>query len=200
MRRIIQIMLVLFISLACSLHLVAQERTDTLILQNNIPDSSGINVLQSDSVLSPQFNPKVATMRSLILPGWGQAYNKKYWKIPIIYGALGVTTGVFFYNLNTYKKLRDAVIYKTEGKDNLIDPKFQNLSLEALRGYRNAVRQDIDYSVLFFLLFWGLNVVDATVDAHLKSFDVSPDLTLRLKPTFAMPNNGPGLSLVFTFK
>lgn len=194
-----KIFLIFFLLLSVQ-SLWAQQNEDTLILKNNIPDSSGVNVLKSDSVLAPQFNPKVATIRSLILPGWGQAYNKKYWKIPIIYGALGVTTGVFFYNLKTYKQLRDAVIYKTAGQDNLIEPKFRNLPLESLRGYRNAVRQDIDYSVLFFLLFWGLNVVDATVDAHLKSFDVSPDITLKLKPTFAMPNNGPGISFVFLFK
>ena len=183
--------------------LFAQKINDTLILKNNIPDTSGKNVMALDTALSKKFNPRVATFRSLVLPGWGQAYNKKYWKIPIIYGALGVTTGVFFYNIKTYNLLREAVRLKTEnlpGNDLLIDPKFRNLSLESLRGYRNAVRQDIDYSVLFFLLFWGLNVVDATVDAHLKAFDISPDITLRLKPTFAYPTGGAGLSLVFSFK
>ena len=67
----------------------------------------------------------MATLRSAVLPGWGQAYNKKYWKIPIVYGALGVTTGVFFYNLKTYKQLRKAVIYRSDkdtSNDNLIDP------------------------------------------------------------------------------
>ena len=183
--------------------LFAQKINDTLILKNNIPDTSGKNVMALDTALSKKFNPRVATFRSLVLPGWGQAYNKKYWKIPIIYGALGVTTGVFFYNIKTYNLLREAVRLKTEnlpGNDLLIDPKFRNLSLESLRGYRNAVRQDIDYSVLFFLLFWGLNVVDATVDAHLKAFDISPDITLRLKPSFAYPTGGAGLSLVFSFK
>lgn len=183
--------------------LFAQQPKDTLILQSNVPDTSGKNVMALDTALSKKFNPKVATFRSAVLPGWGQAYNKKYWKIPIIYGALGITTGVFFYNLKTYNQLKKAVILKTEnlpGNDDLIDPKFRDLSLESLRGYRNAVRQDIDYSVLFFLLFWGLNVVDATVDAHLKAFDISPDISLKLKPSFAYPNNGLGLSLVFSFK
>jgi hypothetical protein len=183
--------------------LFAQKTNDTLILKNNIPDTSGKNVLSLDTALTKKFNPRTATFRSLVLPGWGQAYNKKYWKIPIIYGALGVTTGVFFYNIKTYNLLREAVRLKTEnlpGNDLLIDPRFRNLSLESLRGYRNAVRQDIDYSVLFFLLFWGLNVVDATVDAHLKAFNISPDITLRLKPSFAYPTGGAGLSLVFSFK
>jgi hypothetical protein len=56
---------------------------------------------------------------------------------------------------------------------------------ESLRYYRDQFRRDIDYSVLFFLLLWGLNVVDATVDAHLKTFDVGPDLSLQFKPGYS---------------
>src|SRR5688572_19544126 len=59
------------------------------------------NILEADTSAT-KFNPKVATFRSAVLPGWGQAYNKKYWKIPIIYGALGTTAFIFRYNLKTY--------------------------------------------------------------------------------------------------
>ncbi len=59
-------------------------------------------------------NPKIATFRSAVLPGWGQAYNKKYWKIPIIYGALGTTAYIFTYNLKTYKILRQAVKLRSD--------------------------------------------------------------------------------------
>ena len=64
---------------------------------------------------------------------------------------------------------------------------------------RDQYRRDIDYSAVFFLIFWGLNVVDAAVDAHLKGFDVSPDLTLHVKPTLSQMafTNGPALSFVF---
>ena len=71
--------------------------------------------------------------------------------------------------------------------------------LSSLRTYRNEFRKNIDYSVLFFLLFWGLNVVDATVDAHLKGFDVSKELSLKLRPSNAIPN-GIGLGLVLSLK
>jgi hypothetical protein len=70
------------------------------------------------------------------------------------------------------------------------------LSEESLRFYRNQYRRDIDYSALFFLILWGLNVVDATVDAHLKSFDVSPDLSLRFKPGYSDMAKTNGFSLV----
>jgi hypothetical protein len=61
---------------------------------------------------------------------------------------------------------------------------------------RNSFRQNVDYSVVFFILFWGLNVVDATVDAHLKSFDVNDNLSLDIKPGFSPMANTTGISLV----
>ena len=180
----------------------AQEKGDTLLLKGNTrADTSGKNLLAPDTAIRKKHNPKIATLRSAILPGWGQAYNKKYWKIPIIYGALGTTAGVFFYNLKTYKLLRKAIIYRGDTSTyNLVDPQFRNLSTESIRTYRNAFRQNIDYSVLFFLLFWGLNIVDATVDAHLQAFDVSPDISMKIRPGLNSTNNGPGISFVFFFK
>lgn len=183
----------------------AQQKEDTLLLKENIQtaDTSGKSLLALDTAVKKKYNPKVATFRSAVLPGWGQAYNKKYWKIPIIYGALGTTAGIFFFNLKTYKLLRQAVIYRSDtdtSNDRLIDPQFINLSTESIRSYRNEYRQNIDYSVLFFLLFWALNVVDATVDAHLKGFDVSPDIGMKIRPGLNSINNGPGISFVFFFK
>jgi Family of unknown function (DUF5683) len=193
-----------FLFILCDTKLLAQQKEDTLLLKETASvDSSGKNLSSTDSVTKKKYNPKVAALRSAVLPGWGQAYNKKYWKIPIVYGALGTTAGVFFYNLKTYKLLRKAVIYRSDkdtSNDRLIDPSLINLSTEALRSYRNEYRQNIDYSVLVFLLFWGLNVVDATVDAHLKAFDVSPDLSMKIVPGLNSINNGPGISFVFFFK
>lgn len=185
----------------------AQQKQDTLIFKadsttaKKFDSTSKKNFLALDTT-AKKYNPKVATFRSAVLPGWGQAYNKKYWKIPIIYGALGVTAGVFFYNLKTYKKLKQAVILRSDNdptNDSQVDPEFINLSTESIRSYRNSFRQNVDYSVLFFIAFWGLNVVDATVDAHLKSFDVGNDLSLKIKPTL-LNGNTAGVSMVFSFK
>ncbi len=168
---------------------------DTL-LKNAAPVS---NTARADSVRKA-FVPKKATIRSAIIPGWGQAYNKKYWKIPLVYGALGTTAVVFFYNVKTYRELRFA--YQAKYKASLpafdpnstypgpfrdsadffkINPLYLPYDANSLRLYRNEFRSNIDYSVLFFILFWGLNVVDATVDAHLKLFDVNPDLSFKMK-------------------
>lgn len=175
-------------------------------------DSSGINkpsvqtstknLLSSDTSFLKTFSPRKATIRSAILPGWGQAYNKKYWKIPIVWGALGVSAGIFIFNLKNYKMFKRAVILKLDtipGNDTLIPADIRVLSPASLQFYRNTYRQDIDYSVLAFLLIWGLNVVDATVDAHLKSFNVSPDLSLKIKPTYYYGSGG-ALSLVFSLR
>ena len=149
------------------------------------------------------YSPKKAALRSAILPGWGQAYNKKYWKMPIVYGALGTTAVVFFYNLKWYKRTRYAFGAVADTTPTVYPDVYPDLQFlvdrndgNTLSYLRDSYRRDIDYSVLFFVILWGLNVVDATVDAHLKSFDVSPDLSLRISPGYSNMANTGGLSLV----
>ena len=146
--------------------------------------------------------PRKATIRSAILPGWGQAYNKKYWKIPLVYGALGTCTGFFFYNRTEYAAARDAYRYLADtdpANDNLVQERFKFIPLESIRVYRNSVRRNVDYSVLAFLICWGLNVVDATVDAHLLQFEVGPDLSMKVKPGFDPVSRTGAVSLSFNF-
>lgn len=168
-----------------------------------------------DSV-SQLITPKKAAIRSAIIPGWGQisvrkdlhaSFFRKYWKIPVIYGALGTTAGVFFYNLSTYKDLRfayrvlvnkDSANFPNVAAD--LQPFIQRNDQNSLLYNRNEFRKNVDYSVLFFLIFWGLNVVDASVDAHLKSFDVSPDLTLKIIPGYSEMARTNGISLVLAIK
>ena len=148
-----------------------------------------------DSVLKTH-SVRKAVIRSAILPGWGQIYNKKYWKLPLVYGALGVTAYIFLDNIQVYKDSRFAYKAKYQAsKPNAtaadsvlyfrIKEEYLPYSLESLRQNRDQFRRYIDYSVLFFVFFWGLNVVDAAVDAHLKSFDVSDDLSLRIRPGYS---------------
>lgn len=196
--------IVFFVFIVLCRQSFAQQKTDSLTSVNikKQDTSARKNILALDTS-AKKYNPKIATFRSAVLPGWGQAYNKKYWKIPIVYGALGITAYIFFDNLKTYKLLRQAVIYRSDtivANNALIDPRFVNLSTESIRSYRNSYRQNVDYSVLFFLLFWGLNVVDATVDAHLKAFDVSDNISFRVKPGYNPTANTGGISLVFSFK
>src|SRR5690606_20038445 len=113
------------------------------------------------------------------------------------------TAGFFFFNIKTYNELRQAVIYKSDNipeNDLLIPPEFRTFRVETLQSFRNTYRQYIDYSVLVFILAWGLNVVDAAVDAHLMAFDVSSDLSLKIKPAYDYGTSTSGLSLVLTLK
>ncbi|MDO9376426.1 MAG: DUF5683 domain-containing protein [Ferruginibacter sp.] len=171
------------------------------VVKDTVPKAS--TTTPDTTLASPvkkKHDPRVATIRSAIIPGWGQIYNKKYWKLPLVYGALGTTAGVFFYNTKNYKLLRAAYIYRTDKdttNDKLIEAKFQVLSTGALRTNRDLFRQNVDYSVLFFILFWGLNVVDATIDGHLKEFDVSDNISFHITPGLSDMANTTGLSLVF---
>ena len=152
-------------------------------------------------------SPRKAAIKSAILPGWGQAYNHKYWKIPIVYAAVGTTGYIFFHNLVTYQDLKLAyrVKYNIRTKKDSTDyskvkPRLLLYEEESLRFNRDQFRQSIDYSVLIFMLAWGLNVVDATVDAHLKAFDVSPDLSLRFKAGHSSFAGTNGISLILAIK
>ena len=151
----------------------------------------------------PIHDPRKATLRSALIPGWGQAYNKEYWKIPFVYAAIGTTAGIYIYNQTWYKRTKRAFEIRID-KDSisfpLIHPKLQGISAEPLRRYRNEFKRSKDYSVLYFLAAWGLNVADATVFAHLKNFDVSNDLSFRIKPGYSPFANTSGLSLVLAVK
>jgi hypothetical protein len=161
-------------------------------------------VQKSDSIAAISkinFSPRKAIIRSAIIPGWGQAINKKYWKIPIVYTALGTTSYLFFRNLNQYKEAKNAYILATDNdpsNDVLIPQPYYSVKdqPERIRVFRNQVRQNIDYSVVFFMLFWGLNVVDAAVDAHLKTFDVSDKLSFQIKAGKSNLSNTNGFSLI----
>ena len=167
----------------------------TIIAKDTVPTK--------DTIAKKMHDPAKATRRSAIIPGWGQAYNRQYWKIPVVYAALGVTAGIFVYNNKWYQRTKEAydiVINDRTDEYDQIDPKLKNLDAQSLQYYRNDFRRNRDYSVLFFLLAWGLNVVDATVYGHLKDFDVSDDLSLRINPTFDFKTKAPGLGLAFNLK
>lgn len=145
-----------------------------------------------------------AALRSAILPGLGQAYNKKYWKIPIVYGVIAIPVSLYNYNRKWYNLTRNAYTIRSN-KDSAnfdkIAPELKPLSTEALRLYRNDFRKNMDFSILGILLTWGLNVVDATVDGHLRGFDISDEVSMKLLPKISTGNNmgQTGLSAVFYF-
>ena len=180
-------------------HFSYAQKTLRVDSTGNIHPSKNIASLK-DSTLK-KYNPAIAIRRSAMVPGWGQYTNKKYWKIPIVYGALGTTAYLFFRNLRQYKDAKNAYAWATDGdtsNDYLIKEPYYTVRSQPdrIRAFRNSVRQNVDYCVLFFIIFYGLNVADAAVDAHLKTFDVSDDLSLELRPGHSDMANTNGLSLV----
>jgi len=193
--------------LFCCADLSAQKK-DTSAPKNSAVTKKDSTLVKSDTVVKLKFRPQVATRRAAILPGWGQATNKEYWKIPLVYGVLAIPTALYFYNDSWYSKTKYAYEAKFKAQAPTldssglsgIDPQLKNLGLASLQSYRNTFRRDRDYSILYFILAWGLQVADATVFAHLKQFDVSDDLSLQVKPQFNPNTRTPGLGLVFNFK
>jgi hypothetical protein len=186
---------------------------DTTILSKK--DSAKISIDKKDSIAKKKpANPKRATLYSLILPGLGQFYNKKYWKVPIVLAAVGIPAYTFIDNRKWYNRTRYALAVLANGsynqKDSLakvnkellpfifLDTGHTQLNpygITGLEKYRNYFRSNEDYSILFFLLFYGLNIVDATVDAHLKLFDVDRDLSIHIGIPSAPSSNTYAFSL-----
>lgn len=182
--------------------------TDSVIVTHlpSIKKDSSIH-LKTDT--AKKVNPaRRAALLSTILPGAGQAYNKKYWKMPVVYGALAIPVYTFTDNLRWFNRTRFAynTLYKmmnlgdTTGYENVypqLKPFVDARDLAGLKNYRSEFRKNVDYSVLAFLVLWGLNVMDAAVDGHLRDFNVSDDLSIQLKPGISPMANTAGLSIVF---
>lgn len=142
-------------------------------------------------------SPKRATIYSAILPGLGQAYNKKYWKIPIIYAGFG-TIGYFIgWNnkyYNTYKLAYSDLTDDDETTDSYLDleatqyydlenPTDYNNFKSGLSKQQDYYRRNRDLLIISIVGFYGLNLIDASVDAHLFDFDISEDLSLNWQPS-----------------
>ena len=184
---------------------MAQQKKDSSLKKTELKDISS-SAKKDTAQKKPRSYPSKVALRAAVLPGWGQITNKKYWKLPLVYGALAVPVVTFNYNVAWYKKTREAYNIRYFNDTSIvvpdipldaIDPQLIPLSTGSLRLYRNSFRQNVDYSVLAFLIMWGLQIVDATVDAHLKSFNINDDLSLKIKPNIS-PGYSTGLSLIFT--
>jgi len=129
-----------------------------------------------------------AALYSAIIPGLGQAYNGKYWKIPIVYGALGTAGYFVWYWYDFYDELRTAYIARTDEDPFTIDLDYAYIpSDDILLQYVEQSRRYLDVMVIVSFGVYALNIIDAIVDAHLYAFDVSDDLTMHWQPAY-FPN------------
>lgn len=144
-------------------------------------------------------SPHKATIYSALIPGLGQVYNKKYWKLPVIYGATGVLIYAFNYNNDQYNKYKNAFADMNAGEISYFEGYTTTGQLSRLK---DSYRRNRDLNVISLAALYILNVVDATVDAHLFDYKISDDLSLNVQPDLKRSidyQNTYGLCLRFTF-
>ncbi|MGM0613726.1 MAG: DUF5683 domain-containing protein [Bacteroidota bacterium] len=144
-------------------------------------------------------SPKKAARLSAMLPGLGQAYNEKYWKIPVVYAALGTSTYFIINNNKEYKKYKNAYIARTDNDSTTVTSlKFTTDNIKLRRDY---YRRNLELSIVITAGIYVLNIVDAAVDAHLFDFNVNENLSMRIEPqaNAFMPDHKGGLKISLFF-
>ena len=160
--------------------LLAQSDSLSVKVKDTLPQTVQVKKTWNTDPLSPAR----AAFYSAILPGLGQAYNKSYWKIPIVYLAIGIPTYLYVINDKELDRYRTAYKRRLDG---LIDDEFYagrtdgnpRLSTDALRRAQDTYRRNKEMAMLFAIGFYALNIIEANVDAHLKQFNVNENLSLE---------------------
>lgn len=146
-------------------------------------------------------NPTQAALYSAMLPGLGQYYNKKYWKIPVVWGLIGTGAGFIGYYQNLYSQWRTAYLAELRGEEHEFS-QYPQITLERLAKSQDEYRRNRDYAIVLTILAYALNIVDAAVDAHLSPFENDNDLSFQpLLLQNSLTNESQfGFSLSYTFK
>ena len=153
-----------------------------------------ISFANAQDLTEPIQSPRKAAILSATLPGLGQVYNKKYWKIPIIYA--GLLTSAYYINDNNvqYKLYKDAYLKRLDNNpDN--DDFVGEYSSGDLLILKDFYRRNREVSILCFVGTYIINVLDASVDAHLFNYDISEDISLHMTPASTTNFNGLSLTL-----
>ena len=184
-------LLYIFLCIGCS---VFAQTSDSL----QVKEERAI-VVQDSILAQNEYNPLApakAAFYSAVVPGLGQAYNKKYWKIPIIYAGIG--TGIYFYNQNSkdYNRFRDAYKRRLAGFQ---DDEFQGISDDRLIDAQKTASRNRDVSIIVSVAFYLLNIIDANVDAHLRQYNISDDLSLLPNVNMDSLDKQANYGISFTF-
>lgn len=177
---------------------------DTVDFISNTGDTVGvISTAPIEEEPEEVHSPHKAAIYSAILPGLGQAYNKKYWKIPLVYGGFAAFGYFIGFNNNNYQVSKNAYRDLTDGDDsttsylklkqieyyNLDNPADVERLKHGLLRRQDYYRRNRDLLVILSIGFYGLNIIDASVDAHFFNWDISDDLTLKWQPALDQINN-----------
>ncbi len=189
------------------------NRNDTIRVENYPKDSISVKTPESETQVLAEIdasnapattlalNPTKAGLYSAVLPGLGQYYNKKYWKIPIVWGGIGTGIGITLWNQRQYDRYRNAFIAQLNGQQHEFSD-IPGISAEALGRTQDRAKRQRDYAIAITALVYVLNIVDAVVDAHLYEGRKDPDLAIRptiLQDNFTNEGTKTGLSLSYRF-
>lgn len=162
-----------------------------------------VKIVKRDTAESHKKSPTKAALLSAALPGAGQAYNEKYWKIPIVYFITGSLIYWADYNNKQYKRYLQAYVYLTDENESTVDEFQGEVSQDNLLHYKNRFRRNRDITYLLVGAAYLFNIIDASVDAHFSDYDVGEDLSMNIVPTIITPGRSKpiaGVSLSFRFK
>ncbi|MBU2996493.1 hypothetical protein KO500_08605 [Cellulophaga baltica] len=177
--------------------------------------SQGIMIEDSIFVKQKTINPlspAKAAFYSAVIPGLGQAYNKSYWKIPIVIAALGTSIYAYDYNNKLYQRFRTAYKRRLAGftddefydlapfsDEELTEPEY---STDALQSSQEKYQEDRDLMLLVTIGIYVLNIIDANVDAHLKQFNVDDNLSVEFQPylNYDQVTSGKNIGMALTLK
>ena len=188
-----------FLFLLGILILIAFQQTEAQVV---VFDTVGNTVITADTIVKEAktakpvkvgktqkpHSPKKATIMSACLPGLGQVYNGKWWKVPIVYAGLGGLGYLVYSNYSEYNAYLHAYEFKTgdlpEGVTlNQHETDLANrYSDSQLQTYKESYRRDFEFYTILTIAWYGLNIVDACVDGHLYNYDISDDLSLSIDP------------------
>jgi hypothetical protein len=143
-------------------------------------DSASAVTHKNDTI--PKHSPKKAALMSACLPGLGQVYNKKYWKVPLMYAGFAALGYAFYQNQTKYVKYRDAYKYRIDNDSMTVDKYVGIYSSSTLFDAQQHYHRNRDLTLIGLGVLYMLNIIDASVDGHLYTFDVSDNLSLNIQP------------------
>ncbi len=162
------------------------QQADTLSILTEEPDSVSRGKGRFFNFRKTPPTPKTALKLSLIFPGSGQMYNGKWWKVPLVYGALGGMIYTIDFNQSRYRRLQTALELQLQNQPHEFTGRIN--SPDALRSLRDQYDKATQLSYIGTFAVYVVIGVEAFVDAHLQNFDVSEDLSLQIKPVLIMPD------------
>ena len=149
-----------------------------------------ISLSISSQKIQKDKSPKKAAIYSAFIPGAGQVYTKKYWKVPIVYAGLVASAYFINDNNNQYKEYKDAALLSYETGEDQLGYTYSELII-----LKDHYKRNREISYFSFVAVYILNIIDASVNAHLFHFDVSDDISLNIRPYSTFSNTGVSFSL-----